>query len=62
MLNLPTEDGSLIFADVQQIFIVLEGREILTHEPHSEAYSTSMAPSRNVTKFFAVKQVIAEFD
>lgn len=51
----------MLFSEVQQIYVVLEGREILTHEALSEAYSSAM-PSRNVTKFFAVKQILAEFD
>lgn len=61
MSNIVGEDRALLFAEVQQIYVVLEGREILSHEALSEAYSTMM-PSRNVTKFFAVKQILAEFD
>lgn len=40
---------------------MLEGREILNHEAVNDAYS-SAKPNRSETKFFAFKQVLAEFD
>ena len=54
-----------IFSDVQQIYVILEGREILSHEVMSDSPSgcrETLLPVRNETKFFAVKQVLAEFN
>ena len=57
------EGNAYIFQDVQQVYIVLEGRELLNHEVVIDAKTgQTQPPTGNDTKFFAIKQVLAEYD